>query len=216
MKPTISDDEVGLRRNSEPDIPDSPLKTVHFRWTGLAPLVMSNVRGVDPDDPLVIEIKKLTDKKAKDTDTRQRITRMEWELSAYWDPKLGFYIPAENIEAALREGGAKSKKGKKIQAGAFVSGSQIPFLNQKYKTLDQAFADPAYRLRCAVRLPPRTGARVMKTRCRMPVGWVLEFTVECHPTIDESVLEEAAEQCGLFVGLSNWRPKNGRFTSEIL
>jgi hypothetical protein len=221
----MTKEEVVLTRNSRPEgeieateIGDSPLRQVKFRWTGLRPLIMSNVRGVDPDEPLVIELKKLTSKRGQDLnkDLRGEIQRIEWELSAYHDAQIGFYIPSENIEKALREGAAKSRKGKKIEAGAFVSGSMVPFKNQPFKDLDKAYARPEYRLRCAVRVPPRTGARVMKTRCRIPSGWVLEFAVECHRSIDETTLEEAAKEAGLFVGLANWRPKHGRFESEII
>jgi hypothetical protein len=194
------------------------LEAIKMRWSGLRPLVMSNVRGVDPLDPLVIQLGQYTKKRSKDLtpSDREKVSRIEWELSAYHDTEVGFYMPSQNIERCLRDGGAKARVGKKIEAGAFLSEVIVPLKNQgRYKELDKAYEQAEYKLRTAVRLPPKTGARLMKTRACIPTGWTLEFTVEFdNSVIDSKELLEAAVQAGALVGLGNWRPKFGRFTVE--
>ena len=62
---------------------------------------------------------------------------------------------------------------------------------------------------CAFSVPQRS--TVMRTR---PIfrEWELEFTVHFMPDIvDEHSLDEAVEIAGKLIGLSDYRPKYGRF-----
>src|SRR5262245_44897236 len=112
------------------------LDTIKLRWTGLRPLVMSNVRGVDPLNPLVMELSTLTKQRAKDVTpaVREQIQRLEWEISAYHNPEDGFHVPSDNLLRTIQEGGAKERIGKKVAAGAFISELVVPIADQgKYK-----------------------------------------------------------------------------------
>ena len=188
------------------------LKQTKFKWTGLRPIIMSNVRGVDKLDPLVKKFNELMQipNKRKTEDIWAQIARQEWEISAYWDEEIGFFMPSDNIMRCLQAGGAQSKVGKKIEAGAWISDLMIPIGNiKKHKTLDAAYKDPQFQFRTACRVPPKTGARMMKTRAMIPTGWELIFTVEYDgDTIDEKDLVNASKICVALIGIGNWRPKS--------
>ena len=63
-----------------------------------------------------------------------------------------------------------------------------------------------------MRVPPKTGARVMKVRPMVPTGWQLKFSVEYDENlVNEKDLHRAMVDAGTLVGLGNWRPKFGRF-----
>src|SRR5262245_2452437 len=143
------------------------LQTVKLQWTGLRPLIMSNVRAVDPLDPQVKRLKQLFARRGKDKTEAilAEIAHLEWEISLYYDVEIGLHIPSEMIHACLKEGGTKTKIGKAIVVSAWLPEPLVPFKVQpKFKDLDTLYGNDNYRFRLATRTPPKTGARVMKTR----------------------------------------------------
>jgi hypothetical protein len=181
---------------------------------------MANIRAVDTTDSKVKEIKSLTQKRTKDTtDTeRERIAQLEWEISTYWDPKLGFYIPSQNIERCIQMGGTKDRLGKKLTAAVWLTDLMVPIQNRtRHRTLEAYYEDPAFRFRTAVRTPPRTGGRQMKSRAMIPTGWMIEFELNYDDKeLNKEQIESSVGNAGVMVGLGDWRPKFGRFTSETI
>ncbi len=74
--------------------------------------------------------------------------------------------------------------------------------------LDALYADVAFRLRCGVRIGPRTAIR---TRPRFD-AWQVTVTFTYAPgMIDGATLLDLARYAGEAVGLGDWRPRFGRF-----
>jgi len=217
------------------------------RITFARPCLLHNTILIDPTHPWSKEVKKLQaqKKKLKKQDTSEmeaQILKLQYVACAYWDDELGFYMPTENIEKSIREGAAKNKLGKQVEAGLEVVEDIVPFKGLKNplpgkpknpsadlddldgvklipvpeelaKIYDQNYLlDGGYVLKRPVRIPPRTGARVMFHRPMIPPDAYLEFTVEFDKTvITETDLKKAIEDAGKFVGIGVWRPKFGRF-----
>jgi hypothetical protein len=223
------------------------------RFTLARPCLQHNTILIDPTHPWTKENKNLqaTKKKlGKKQDTsgiEAQILKLQYLACAYWDDNDGFYMPTENIERCIREGAAKNKLGKQVEAGLEVVEDLVPFQGlentlpgkPKYpsadlsdlegvaaipvpkeleKIYDQNYLlETGYVFKRPVRIPPRTGPRVMFHRPMIPTGAFLEFTVE----FDKSVITEvdtkkAIEDAGKFVGLGVWRPKFGRFFVEFI
>jgi hypothetical protein len=196
------------------------MKTLKVKWTGLRPLVMHSSAMIDPDNACVRQMGELQRqlKKAKkdDTEGREKIRRMieraEWEGSMYWGAQWGMYLPGKNIMATILSGARLAKCGKQAERGI------VPIEDTPIKTkrstldLDKLFTDPEFQFRHDVRIPPKTGARLMKVRPVVPTGWVVEFVVEYDestmPTVD---LKEALISAGAMIGTGDWRPVYGRF-----
>ena len=196
------------------------MKTINVKWTGIRPLVLHNGLLADPTNPVVISIKKITAKKNKKTDAdNEEIARLEWLGGLYLGPdRETLVMPSDNIERCIQEGAKKSRLGKDAQAAVFCTDPEIEIDSEatKGKTPEQLYADKSGRfvLRKGVKI---TMSRVIRVRPLIPTGWSLSFALEFDETIiNERNLEQAMKDAGALIGLGDWRPKFGRFTSEVL
>jgi hypothetical protein len=199
------------------------MQTLKIKWTGYRPLLMHSSAMIDPDNASVREIKKLevAMKKLKKDDYdgrekyRRQIERLEWEGSLYWDGSQMF-VPGENIHACIVEGARKAKVGKRAEA-AILPPEDVPVISSAKPgtTLDDLYTRKEFSLRKPVRIPPRTGARIMKVRPIIPTGWELQFEIDYdEEQLPKDDLITAMEDAGSLVGIGDWRPKFGRFKVE--
>lgn len=197
------------------------MKSIKVKWTGLRPLLMSNAEMIDHTNPATRRIKEISakgSKKITDSD-REEMAFAEWKAAMYWRDGSGFYLPSDNIEKTIREGASKSRLGKLAEAASFVSEPEVPVITKDPypKHQEKLYKQPEYQLRKPVRVPPKTGARIMKVRPMVPTGWSIEFTLEYDDSvINQNDLVKAMNDAGALVGIGNWRPKFGRFIVEIL
>ena len=188
------------------------MKTIKIELKGLSPLLMHSCRGVNPLDPLVIELKKLTSKRTKTEEDLRRISDIEWELSLYWDDGIGLYIPAECIEACVRDAAKKQKKGKTIVCGFSCLDMMNPLDIGEKLTKEQMRSDFRFR---DVRCMCVQKNRVMRTRGRFNM-WKCSLLA----TYDENILDlrtvtDALEYAGNYVGLLDSRPRYGKFAATV-
>lgn len=188
------------------------MKTIQVELKGISPLIMHSCRSMNPLDPLKIELQALTDKRKKTEEDLRRISDIEWELSLYWDDTIGLYIPAENLEATVRDGAKNAKKGKHIERGFNCLEMMVPLNIGEKVTKEQMRND--YRFRDVRPMVVNRG-RVMRTRGRFNM-WRCDFTA----SYDESILNfgdivDALEYAGKYVGLCDSRPRYGKFVSKI-
>lgn len=204
------------------------MKTLKFKWTGIRPLLMHNAAMIDPDNEHVRKKSELQAelKAAKKDDyagrekIRRDIERTEWEGSLYWNEDLGLYIPGTNIFKGIVEGARKipGKAGKRAEAAIVpIDDTKIETADPYPRDLDKLYATKQFSLRQAVRIPPRTGARMMAVRPLIPTGWWIEFEVEFdQKELPEKDLIEANVTAGALIGSCDWRPRFGRFQSEVI
>ena len=82
----------------------------HIR--GTAPILLHSDQGVDPLDPLRMELTKFTSKRTKTEEDHKTISWLEWRLNAYLDESDNIVMPTRNIHACLRDAARRVKKGK--------------------------------------------------------------------------------------------------------
>ena len=183
-----------------------------FRIVGVAPLIMHSGRGADRFDPIVREIKKLTDKRTKKTDEdAEKICALEWELGLYVENDK-VVIPGDNLEAIIRDGAKNAKKGKDVQRGLFIEESAILDFPDKHVPWRNLYNDRAQYV--DYRGVKVKGARVMRTRPRFNT-WAAEFTVNYLPSVlDKDDVVRAVEVAGQISGACDFRPRYGRFAVD--
>ena len=173
---------------------------------------MHSCQCVNPLHPISIEMKKITGIRKKTEEDLKKLSDLEWESGLYWDDRIGLYIPAENIEATIREGAKARKKGKDIVKG-FVCNDLMPHLDIGEKlTKEQMKADFRFRDVRAMRVKQ---ARVMRTRPRFNTWNLMFIAAYDENLIDFQTIVDAVEYSGQYVGLCDSRPKYGKFTARL-
>ncbi len=178
-------------------------------FKSVTPCLMHSSRGLDKTSDLAREIIAITDKKKNKTEQDLlQLSRLEWEMGFYFDAQLGPYWPAENIESLLFKGAQKSSKGPKAKIGLTVLEDKVPLLYEGPRTLDALWKSGKFT---DVRPVVINRNRIMRTR---PIfhEWELKFTL----LVDEKQLSESAtrdilQAAGEQIGLSDNRPRFGRF-----
>lgn len=188
------------------------MKNLKVTWKGTTPLIMHSCQCVNPLHPIARELKKYTSKKNKTEEDLIKISDLEWESGAYWKDGLGLYMPAENVEATIKNGAKANKKGKDIEKYVSVIDLYIPFFYGENLTKEELIANYDYR---DTRIMTVQRAKVLRTRPRFD-QWHIIFNLMYDDTkIDIDTIVNAMEYAGSYVGLCDSRPKYGKFTTII-
>lgn len=186
------------------------MPTKKYKIKGLTPAMQHNGRLANPMDEVAIKMKAITSKRKKTEEDFLELARLEFFGSFYLDGEGKVIWPAEAIDAMLIEGAKKNRLGKQFKASVFcvdVPGARLKFDGPQ---------DPQKRWEKAECRDYRSvkikQSRTM--RCR-PIfqNWSLEFTVN-YESVEESDVDAALVEAGDRVGLSEYRPRYGRFIIE--
>lgn len=185
---------------------------------GIRPLLMHNGQLADPIAPATIRLAAVTKKKAKTTEDHEQIARIEWEGGLYLDSGK-IVIPADMLDACLRDGGKDQRKGKAMTAGVEIETEAAALEYDGPKDWKKLYD---HKLAGDVRpFVDRKGAkvqrnRVIRTRQRFPTGWSLTFRIARYDfaSVGESDIKKALEFAGYAVGLGDFRPRYGLFRVE--
>ena len=188
------------------------MKEIKVEIHGLSPIILHSCQCVNPLHPISLEMKKLTSKRKKTEEDIVKLSDLEWEAGLYWNDEVGVYIPAENLEATIREAAKSSKLGKHFQKGFMVKDMMVPLDIGEELTKEEMRSDARFR---DVRPMKVQQSRVLRTRPRFNM-WNLTFTA----AYDEKILNfedvvNAFECGGQYVGLCDSRPKYGKFSAKI-
>lgn len=191
------------------------MEKVSVRIVGTSPLMMHNGRLVNPLDPIVKEMKKITSKTKKTEEDHDQLARLEFIGGLYYDGKIGPYVPANCLWATIRAGARLQKKGPAVERGLMVvdNMNRLDYTGTRKSTemYDAGFAD----IRKAK--PPGGSGQVMRCRPRFDLPWSVSFTLMFDATqMSSDELRYWTEQAGLLTGLCDGRKGlgMGRFIVE--
>lgn len=188
------------------------MKNLRVTWKGISPLIMHSCQGVNPLNPITKELKKYTSKRNKTDEDLIKISDLEWESGAYWKEGLGLYIPAENIEATIRNGGKTFKKGKDFEKYVTVTDLYIPFFYGEDLTKEELIQNYEYR---DTRIMTVQRSKILRTRPRFD-QWNITFNLMYdEEKMDLDTIVNALEYSGSYVGLCDSRPKYGKFVATV-
>jgi len=183
---------------------------------GTRPLVHHNGRLKDPLNEWAKKLSAAAKKKQKSDEDHVHVARIEFEAGMYWDPKLGPYVPTDNLQACIIEGARKRKLGKVFEALVEVvppvdaDGYKLEYTGPR--EVEALWNDPAFVLRKDAKVGQSS---VMRTRARFPTGWRCTFEVEVlDGGATPEQLRQAIEDAGALIGIGDWTPKYGRFVVD--
>ena len=152
---------------------------------------------------------------------------LEWMKTMYMNLSKGhLFQPSTHIEGTLVKSAAsftiKGKRGKTykdaMNAYVMVSPDEIPL---RHEMLDgdvipipsaELMTEPTDYLWVDVRRVKIQRAAVAKSRLAIGEGWLLDFNMMCSDdTLRPDVIQMALAHAGHAIGISDFRPKFGRF-----
>lgn len=197
------------------------INRMHLTLVGTSPLVINNIRGADPDEPIVREIKKITDKKTNMTaEDRERLEWLKWVCSLYNDPSTYRGIldfPVANITKSFQKAAGQFRKGTQLVRAVQPVSAMTEIQYDGPKNLDALYTDDRFRLRTMVNSNP-SGKKAMVPSVR-PIfpQWRMETDfVLFNDILGEDDFVRCAELAGIGEGIGNARPLGyGRFSVDI-
>lgn len=187
-----------------------------MKMTGAAPLVVQGPTLVDPLHPLTKEYQKLTGKRKKTDDDLREIYRIEFYAGLYYDKHLGPYLPGENLEACLRDGAKRTRRGELVRRAVLVLDNEMPLVYPGPRTVDELWKAPEGEFRLLAPIVVNRGSRTMRMRPIFRV-WNCEARIDLDTTeMNFEDFREVAETAGRREGLGTWRPRYGRYRVEVV
>ncbi len=180
--------------------------------TGFRPLLMHSARLANPLDKTVKAMKAISQKRTKTDDDHIELARLEFAGSMYIHEQYGPFIPGENIERCLVDGGKLSKKGTALTRGLFIKTDFNPLIYKGPRTVAELWEDENFRHVASVKVQQN---RVMRTRPHFR-DWEVVAEGVLDPTVmDPAELGAIAETAGNMIGLGDYRPRFGRFSVNL-
>ena len=182
--------------------------------TGTTPIMLHSDRLSDPDDPIVKQIRQITDKKKNQTEEDKKIvSKLEWFGALYTNGAKELVIPAANLIKLFRETGAITKDGTKIAKGVTPLALHFPLIHDGPKDLEKLFAAGPY----VDRRPVGVGrSRIIRTRPIFPT-WAIQADFEV--LTDAINIDRASEIIvlgGISTGLGDARILGyGRYSAKV-
>ncbi len=187
-------------------------KTLKYKLTGDAPLIMHNGQMSDPMNKWAKLIKMISSKRIKTDADLEEMARLEFFGSLYLDEE-GPIIPIHVVEGLVIAASKKSKEGPAAKAGCFCpENSRLEY--EGPRTAKELWADEQYHLSAGVKLNGKT--RVQRMR---PIfnKWSTIITLNIEDTlVNPSRVDEWLNVAGTQCGLGDWKPQHGRFTAQRL
>ena len=189
------------------------LAQVEVLIEGTRPLLVHRGGLANPLDPHSKAIAEVSKKRGKSESDHLEIALREWRGSFYYSDDLGPYLPAEMLEACVVGGGKKHRLGTALKSGFSIDNDAVPIEYDGPRDLDglEAAGDQFY-LDSIVKV----GQAKLVRRRPMFTDWAVRFTATYDPSVlDLALIEQATATAGRLVGMGDWRPRYGRFTSKI-
>jgi hypothetical protein len=190
---------------------------VTIELTGKAPLLSRNGRLANPLDEFTQQIVQLTKKKDKTLDDYRALLPLEAYAGLYWTKEGLIGWPTENIAACLIKAAAAYKQGTKLESALLFEPATIevvlldghPVDAHEYvydRSIDSLF----------IRTVVIGGRRTLRARAILK-NWRTTHTFTLlDDIINPNDLKKIFRTAGRTVGLGDWRPRYGTFSTRIV
>ncbi len=195
---------------------------------GVSPLLLSNNLCSDPLSQAAKDKKFFTKKNKKADEDHMNLRLIDWVYSGYWaipgkvviddventvsfDGFANLTLPSQNFARCLRNGATAFRLGKETARALIVENEPLIEYDGP-KQAEEMVRDARFILTSPV---VRMKVTNWITRLILP-QWKVDYQV----TIDDERISvddlgRIAQAAGRFEGLGTWRPRYGRFVSEI-
>jgi hypothetical protein len=185
---------------------------VQLDIVGTKPILMHSATLSDPLDENARSLSKISSKRKKTEDDYREMAKYEFLGGLYHDEDLGPYLPGDNLFRMLVDGARKRRLGVKVTSGVFVSSDVNPLVYKGPRSVKELMSDPAFQHRASCKVGT---ARVMRTRPQFKEWATSALIVLDTEVLDIDDFSQIAQLAGSYVGLGDWRPRFGLFTTSV-
>ena len=173
----------------------------------MTPHIQHNGQLADPLNAYAKAMKEISSKKKKTDQDHEKLADIEWMGGLYLNGDGRVIVPSYVLEGALVEAAKKHRLGEYAKGGIFVDCE--PLLDYHGpKDVKELQKLPNFRHRVGVKIQQ---SRIMRTRPLFE-AWGLTFYVDYDPELlNFDQVGQIVKTLGSKVGLSDYRPKFGRF-----
>jgi len=185
-------------------------KKLKVTLVGITPTIQHNGQLANPLNKWSKAMKEISGKRKKTDADFEELAKIEFFGALYLDSDGRPCWPGETIEAMLISAAKKSREGPQAKTGIICDGN----FAIKYSgptDPEKLWADERFRLTVPVRVQ---SSRIMRTR---PIfrEWSLPIEISyLEDVVNERTVRDWCNTAGQLIGLSDWRPKYGRFSVE--
>lgn len=188
------------------------MEILKLKLTGTSPLMMHSDRLANPLAPETKAHKELTGKRRKTDEDHEAIAKSEFVAGAYWDSKVGFFIPGPNFDATFLAGAKLQKLGTAWKRGALVITDRAKLIFDGPQTPDELWEDRRFVDCRGVKVGT---AKLMRYR-PIFMDWATEVSVAFNPEVlDLNEVKKTISDAGALIGTCEFRPRFGRFEVAI-
>jgi hypothetical protein len=185
---------------------------------------MHNGQLADHSNAITKQIKEITSKGSKKTTESDIVRRdkLEWQGGLYVSPAGQIWMPSDNLERAVIGGAQKFRMGKEFQSAVLCAsehGYEVQHPGLRGKSLDAVYdtmSEHGERVFVLRKLVVVQKSRIMRVRPKIPAEWSISFALTYDETLVSRDQVVRAVKEAERLGLGDWRPKYGAFTSEVL
>lgn len=188
------------------------MKSLSIQITGKSPLLMHSDRFANPLDPMTKAHKELTSIRKKSDENQIAIAKSEFIGGCYWRAGVGFFMPAQNLDACLLGAAKLQKLGVKFKQATQILEDDLPLIGKFPATPEKLWEQPDHVDARGVKVGQ---AKIIRYR---PIfkEWALQATVMFNEEIlSPSEVKKAIEDAGALIGLGDYRPRFGRFNVQV-
>jgi hypothetical protein len=187
------------------------MELLKLKITGTSPLMMHSDRLANPLAAETKLHKELTGKRKKTDEDHLAIAKSEFIAGAYWDKKVGFFIPGQNLDATFLAGAKLQKLGTAWKRGALVQTDRAKLMFDGPDSPEDLWADSRFVDCRGVKI----GASKLMRYRPVFMDWSAHLTVAFNPEVlDLNEIKKTISDAGSLIGTCEFRPRFGRFEVE--
>lgn len=184
------------------------MEILALRITGTSPLMMHSDKLANPLHPATKLHKELTSKRKKTDDDHLAIAQSEFLAGAYYDEKVGIFVPGANFDATFLAGAKLQKLGTHWKRGAVVMTDRSKLLYDGPAKPEGLWNDQRFVDCRGVKVGQ---AKIMRYR-PIFLDWAAELEVAINSDVlDVEEAKKAITDAGKLIGVCEYRPRFGRF-----
>lgn len=191
---------------------------ITIELTGRTPLLTHNGRLANPLDPIAKQVAQLAKKRKKTEEDYAKLLPLEAYGGLYETPEGFIGMPTENVLACLAKAAAAFKQKTDLQSALLFEANVTPpiyLAGLPIDAHDYAYSDPVNHL--FIRTVVIARKRALRSRPILHTPWTTthEFVL-LEDVLNPDELKKIFERAGRLVGLGDWHPRYGLFTTRVL